>query len=185
MKGFRLKVILIVLSLSLCMVLLSSCHTPTAQEEEDINVLTYTQAMSPVPEELESILKPQFYDLLGKSRKEIRSQFRMETSEGDYAFWYGGLGMADDFSEGNVFISYNIDGMTYEGLCDYISGEIERISVFGKGTTFEIFERETGLSAPEDQGERFYRIDNFVIFADPDQEDPTKIIRLTVKDQPK
>lgn len=148
-------------------------------------LLTDTKPISPVPDKMKEILKPRTLDLLGKSRAEIRASHRMETSEGDTAFWYSGLGILPDGTEGNVFISYNIDGMTYNGLCDYISGEIERISPFEKGTTFEQFEKKLNIKpSAADEIEAVYRIESYAIYADALADKPNVIHRLSIKDEP-
>jgi len=148
-------------------------------------LITDTKPISPVPDKMKEILKPDILDLLGKSRAEIRERRRMETSEHDTAFWYSGLGILPDGTEGNVFISYNIDGMTYNGLCDYISGEIERISLFERGTTFEQFEKALEIKpVAADEMETVYRIENYAIYADALTDKPNVIHRLTVKDEP-
>lgn len=149
---------------------------------------TNPNPISPVPDKMKEILKPHILDLLGKSRAEIRERRRMETSEGDTAFWYSGLGTLPDGTEGNVFISYNIDGMTYNGLCDYISGEIERISPFERGTTFEQFEKVLEIKPvvefDADGSEVPYQIGDYAIFAQPLADNFKVINRLTIKDQP-
>ena len=149
---------------------------------------TAVPLISPVPEELKYILKPEFIDLLGQSRREIRPRFRMETSEHDFAFWYSGLGAGHDGTEGNVFISYNIDGMSYDGLCDYISGEIERISMFEAGTTFEQFEKAIEHIAQFIESSvvlgRVYRVGNYSLYVEACNDHPSVIERLTVRDQP-
>lgn len=148
-------------------------------------LISDTEPISPVPDKMKEILKPEILDLLGKSRAEIRERRRMETSEGDTAFWYSGLGILPDGTEGNVFISYNIDGMTYNGLCDYISGEIERISLFEEGTTFEQFEKKLNIKPiAADEIETVYRIESYAIYADALADKPNVIHRLTVKDEP-
>ena len=147
------------------------------------NTTSKQPAMSPVPQALENVLTPEAFELLGKPRHEIRPRYRMETSENDFSFWYSGLGIAEDGTEGNVYISYTQDGMSYDGLCDYISGEIERISFFEKGTTIAQFEEtvEPFLSSRTADGD--YRIDDFVIFVETEQ-GSTVITRLTIQDQP-
>jgi len=148
------------------------------------NISTDIPPVSPVPQELKSILTSEVFDLLGKSRREIRPQYKMETSERDFAFWYSGLGSAEDGTQGNVFISYNIDGMSYDGVCDFISGEIERISIFEQGTTFEQFERVIGGFAQIVESGQIYKVGNYVIFTDAKGDNPLVIERLTIKDQP-
>jgi hypothetical protein len=150
-------------------------------------LITDTNPISPVPDKMKEILKPDILDLLGKSRAEIRDKHRIETSEHDTAFWYSGLGILPDGTEGNVFISYNIDGMTYNGLCDYISGEIERISLFERGTTFEQFEKALEIkpvAEADGYDEVPYQIGDYAIFAQPLTDNTNVIYRLTIKDQP-
>ena len=136
----------------------------------------------PVPEVVERLLRPEVCALLGQSRREIRSQSRMEASENDTAFWYSALGYHMDGSQGNVFVSYNLDGMTYDGLCDYISGEIERITPFPAGTTFSELEEALNLQPVSDDGWMTqYIVGDWEIYAEREVEDGDIIRRITVK----
>ena len=135
-----------------------------------------------IPDVMKQLLTPEFVDLLGKSRREIRPRYRVETSERDAAFWYSGLGWLEDGTEGNVFISYSIPGMSYDGLCTYISGEIDRITPFPKDTTFSDFERILGLTNKGVDIEGFvYFEKDWEIYADRDIENNEIINRITVR----
>ena len=191
-------IVLTILSALLLVVLIASCvllkaaHNKIGLLNDEIfekgnSVNTSVPKISPVPQSLKDILKPEFFGLFGKSRREIRPKYKMETSESDTSFWYSGLGSMPNGTAGNVFISYNIDGMSYDGLCDYISGEIERISVFKKGTTVADFVKTikgfVDFSGSDVTGP-YYQIDNYIIFADVDSHNKNVITRLTIKDQP-
>ena len=135
-----------------------------------------------IPEVLSQLLKPEFYNLLGQSRRDIRPNYRIEMIERDIAFWYPFLGHIWAEPGANVFISYNIDGMSYDGLCDYISGEIELITDFPKGTLFADFEKELNLNADgADQFSVFYNIGEWTIYAEFNAENPDVVTRITVK----
>jgi len=155
----------------------------TPPEYSDISIdSTIAPSIPEIPDLFKQLLKPEIVDLLGKSRSEIRPGYRIETSERDTSFWYSGLGWLEDGTEGNVYISYNIDGMTYNGLCDFISGEINHITHFPKGTTFTDLEQQLGLENKDNAMDGFvYILKDWEIYADRDLEDNETIGRITVK----
>ena len=175
----------LILVLIVVIMIFVSCtqNEDTPPDYSDIPIdSTIAPPIPEIPDLLKQLLKPEIVDLLGKSRSEIRPGYRMETSERDTSFWYSGLGWLEDGAEGNVYISYNIDGMTYNGLCDFISGEINHITPFPKGTTFTDLEQQLGLENKEDAMDGFvYIVKDWEIYADRDLENNEIISRITVK----
>jgi|GEM_PF-6734575 len=162
--------------LLLCLVLVAALFVGCAKGENDS-----VPPVAAVPEGLAAVLQPEVCALFGQSRLDIRPQYRMETSERDSSFWYSGLGLLEDGSEGNLFISYNVDGMRYDGLCDYVSGELELVSVFPKGMTFAEFEDAVSSFAAFDEELEGYRAGDYVLYPEADSEDDSVVARLTVK----